>query len=287
MKAANVSNLVYLNGDWVADENAKVSVFDRGFLFADGVYEVVPVYQRRPFLLNLHIQRLQRSAEAIGIESIATEFWYQLVSDLIHRNNLDDCLVYIQLTFGADSQRSHLPTQPLTPTIYASVSPLQVHWNTPTPVKVAVLEDIRWHRCDIKSISLLGNIMLKREAAKKGALEPLLHRNGRITEGASCNYFLVKQGALYTPPADHLILAGITRTWVIQLARQLGIEVFEIVCDVNQLQHADEVFLTSSSREVQPVGQIDDIIVGNGQCGVITAQIAEAFHASKRHLIQE
>lgn len=282
-----MSNLVYLNGDWVADENAKVSVFDRGFLFADGVYEVVPVYQRRPFLLNLHIQRLQRSAEAIGIESIAAEFWYQLVSDLIHRNNLDDCLVYIQLTFGADSQRSHLPTHPLTPTIYASVSPLQVHWNTPTPVKVAVLEDIRWHRCDIKSISLLGNIMLKREAAKKGALEPLLHRNGRITEGASCNYFLVKQGALYTPPADHLILAGITRTWVIQLARQLGIEVFEIVCDVNQLQHADEVFLTSSSREVQPVGQIDDIIVGNGQCGVITAQIAEAFHASKRHLIQE
>lgn len=282
-----MSDIVYLNGDWVTGNNSKVSVFDRGFLFADGVYEVIPVYQRRPFLPELHIQRLQRSADAIGIAPIATEFWHQLVLDLIQRNDLDDCLVYIQLTFGADSQRSHLPTQPLTPTIYASLSPLRVHWNTPSPVKVAVLEDIRWQRCDIKSISLLGNIMLKREAAKRGAFEPLLHRNGRITEGASCNYFMVKQGLLYTPPADHLILAGITRTWVIQLARQLEIEVHEEAIDVNELQHVDEVFLTSSSREVQPVGQIDDIIVGNGQCGAITAQIAEAFHASKRHLIQE
>lgn len=282
-----MSDIVYLNGDWVTGNNAKVSVFDRGFLFADGVYEVIPVYQRRPFLPELHIQRLQRSADAIGIAPITTEFWHQLVLDLINRNNLDDGLVYIQLTFGADSQRSHLPTQPLTPTIYASLSPLSVHWNTPKPVKIAVLEDIRWHRCDIKSISLLGNIMLKREAAKRGAIEPLLHRDGRITEGASCNYFMVKQGRLYTPPADHLILAGITRTWVIQLAQQLAIEVHEEALNVNELQHVDEVFLTSSSREVQPVGQIDDIIVGNGQCGTITAQIAEAFHASKRHLIQE
>ncbi len=282
-----MADIIYLNGDWITSEDAKVSVFDRGFLFADGVYEVIPVYQRRPFLLELHIQRLQRSAEAIGITFIEANYWYQLVDELIDRNNYDNGLVYIQLTFGADSQRSHLPTQPLSPTIYASMSSLHVHWDTPIPVKVAVLEDIRWQRCDIKSISLLGNIMLKREAAKLGAFEPLLHRHGRITEGASCNYFMVKNGHLYTPPADHLILAGITRTWVIQLAKSLAIEVHEEPMNVNELQHVDEVFLTSSSREVQPVGQIDDIIVGNGQCGVITAQIAEAFHASKRHLIQE
>ncbi|WP_417685120.1 aminotransferase class IV [Pseudidiomarina gelatinasegens] len=282
-----MTTMVYLNGEWLASEQAKVSVFDRGFLFSDGIYEVVPVYQGHPFLLELHLQRLHRSLTEIGIEAPTKHFWNTLVDELIQRNAAHDCLVYIQVTMGAEAQRSHLPSSELQPTIFACVSSLQVHWQVPQPVKVAVLEDIRWQRCDIKSISLLGNIMLKREAAARGALEPLLHRDGRITEGASCNYFAVHQGKLLTPPADHLILSGITRTWVLHLAQQLQIETVEEPIYVNQLHHFDELFLTSSSREVQPVGQIDDIIVGNGQCGEVTARLAEAFHASKRHLIQE
>lgn len=282
-----MANLVYLNGDWLAASSAKVSVNDRGFLFADGIYEVIPVYQRRPFLLNLHLERLQRSAQAIGLAIAPFASYQSLVTELIDVNDSVDGLVYLQLTFGADSHRNHLPSQPLTPTCYASISPFNVRWDIPTPVKVATMEDIRWLRCDIKSTSLLGHVMLKRACQQQHADEPLLHRNGRITEGASCNYFFVKQGRLLTPPADHLILAGITRTWVIELAQQLAMEVSETPVFLDDLMTMDEVFLTSSSREIQPVAQIDDIIFHQGQCGPVTAQLIQAFHTSKRHLIQE
>lgn len=275
---------VYLNGEWLAPEAAKVSVFDRGFLFADGIYEVVPVYQARPFLLQHHLARLERSLAALAIPDPGHAFWLELIDGLLARNQSQDTLVYIQVTRGAEEKRSHLPQGPLQPTIFASVSAMPVHWDTPAPASVTLLEDIRWLRCDIKSISLLGNIMLKQQAQARGALEPLLHRDGLITEGASSNYFGVKNGILYTAPTDHLILPGITRMWVIELARNLGIPVEEKAFAVADLAQLDELFLTSSSREVQPIGQIDDIIIGQGSCGKITEQLVQAFHASKREL---
>lgn len=282
-----MTQVVYLNGEWHAATAAKISVNDRGFLFADGIYEVIPVYQQRPFLLDLHLQRLQRSAAAISLSLAPLETYQVLITELLQRNRVMDGLVYLQLTFGIDEHRQHLPSQPLTPTVYASVSPFNARWEVPTPFTVTLLDDIRWLRCDIKSTSLLGNIMLKRACQQRHADEPLLHRDGRITEGASCNYFFVRDGQLYTPPADHLILAGITRTWVIHLAKQLQIEVHETPLFTHELTAMDEVFLTSSSREIQPVGQIDDIMIGQGQCGPITAQLIGAYHTSKRHLIQE
>ncbi|RUO56036.1 aminotransferase class IV [Pseudidiomarina homiensis] len=275
---------VYLNGEWLAPEAAKVSVFDRGFLFADGIYEVVPVYQGQPFLLEHHLARLERSLAALAIESAGQQFWLELIDDLLARNQSDNALVYIQVTRGAEAKRSHLPQGPLAPTIFASVSAMPVHWDVPAPAQATLLEDIRWLRCDIKSISLLGNIMLKQQAQACGALEPILHRDGLITEGASSNYFAVKNGELYTAPTDHLILPGITRMWVIELARELGIPVHEQAFAVTDLAQLDELFLTSSSREVQPIGQIDDIIIGQGGCGKVTEQLVHAFHASKRQL---
>ncbi len=286
-----MTTTVYLNGDWVASDQAKVSVFDRGFLFADGVYEVVPVYSSRPFHLERHLDRLRRSLDAIGISAPTDSFWQQMLHELLERNSFDDCLIYIQVTHGADLQRAHLPHQVLQPTIFAMVSPLRVHWDIPKPIATCVLNDIRWLHCDIKSISLLGNIMLKREAQARGIDEPMLQRDGYVTEGASSNFFAVKQGVIYTAPADHLILPGITRNLVVELAQDLGIKVVEEPFAVTALADLDEVFLTSSSREVQPVHKIDDIIIGNdnnaGECGPIAKQLAEAFHASKRHLIQE
>ncbi|MBY6063435.1 aminotransferase class IV [Pseudidiomarina sediminum] len=281
-----MSGLVYLNGDWIAPEAAKVSVFDRGFLFAEGIYEVVPVYHRRPFLAEHHLARLTRSLEAIGIEAPGQAFWLALVDDLIANNpSIESGLVYFQVTRGAESKRNHLPQGPMTPTIFATFTPMQLHWDTPAPAKVTLCDDIRWLRCDIKSVSLLGNQLLKQEAQRRGAIEPLLHRDGRITEGASSNYFAVKQGELYTAPADHLILAGITRMWVIELAQRLGLQVNEQPFHVAELGELDELFLTSSSREVQPIGQIDDIIVADGRCGKVTQQLIDAFHASKREHI--
>lgn len=275
---------VYLNGEWLAPAAAKVSVFDRGFLFADGIYEVVPVYQGRPFLLTHHLDRLERSLAALNIANAGRDFWLKLIEDLLERNESSDALVYIQVTRGAEAKRSHLPQGALQPTIFASVSAMPVHWDTPTPERVTLLEDIRWLRCDIKSISLLGNIMLKQQAQACGALEPILHRDGLITEGASSNYFAVKDGILYTAPTDHLILPGITRMWVLKLANDLGLTVKEEAFQVADLAQLDELFLTSSSREVQPIGQIDDIIIGQGNCGEITERLVQAFHASKRQL---
>lgn len=277
-----MSGLVYLNGEWLAPENAKVSVFDRGFLFADGIYEVIPVYQGQPFLAEHHLARLHRSLAAIAIPDQPDSFWQALIDGLITRNAVNNGLIYFQITRGAETKRSHLPQTTLAPTVFASVSPLELHWDTPEPAKVVLCEDIRWLRCDIKSISLLGNIMLKQFAQQQDAIEPLLHRDGSITEGASSNYFAVKEGVIYTAPADHLILPGITRMWVLQLAQKLNLPVREEAFHVHELPQLDELFLTSSSREVQPIGKIDDIIIGNGRCGPLTQQLIEAFHESKR-----
>ncbi|CAB0149606.1 D-alanine aminotransferase [Pseudidiomarina piscicola] len=277
-----MSDLVYLNGEWLAPENAKVSVFDRGFLFADGIYEVIPVYQGRPFLAEHHLARLHNSLTAIGIVDQGEHFWRALINELIARNKLSDALLYFQVTRGAEAKRSHLPEGQPSPTIFANHSPLSVHWNTPEPAKVVLCDDIRWLRCDIKSISLLGNIMLKQFAQQHNAIEPILQRNGYITEGASSNYFAVKDGVIYTAPANHLILPGITRMWVLRLAQQLGLTVREEPFPSADLAQLDELFLTSSSREVQPIAQIDDIIIADGRCGPITKQLVEAFHQSKR-----
>ncbi|MGQ4276240.1 aminotransferase class IV [Pseudidiomarina sp. E22-M8] len=277
-----MSDLVYLNGEWLAPEQAKVSVFDRGFLFADGIYEVMPIYQGRPFLATQHLARLHRSLAAIAIPDQPDEFWQSLVAELIERNGLQNGLIYFQVTRGAETKRSHLPQGPITPTIFASISPLELHWDIPKPAKAVLCEDIRWLRCDIKSISLLGNIVLKQYAQQHHAIEPMLHRDGVVTEGASSNYFAVKDGVLYTAPTNHLILPGITRMWVLQLAHQLKLTVREEPFHISELAQLDELFLTSSSREVQPIGQIDDIIIGNGRCGPLTQQLIEAFHASKR-----
>lgn len=279
-------NTVFLNGDWLAADRAKVSVFDRGFLFADGIYEVVPVYQRRPFLIADHLARMQRSLAALNISAPDTDYWHAVITELLARNSLDDALVYIQVTRGAEANRSHIPTATMQPTLFASLSPMAVHWHQPKPLPVTLLDDIRWLRCDIKSISLLGNIMLKQQAHQAGFAEPLLQRDGYITEGASCNFFAVRDGIIYTAPKDHLILPGITRDHTIALAQELGFEVREQAFSVADLAQLDELFLTSSSREVQPINRIDAMIIGNGECGPITAQLVTAYHASKRKLCE-
>jgi D-alanine transaminase len=277
---------VFLNGEWLAAETAKVSVYDRGFLFADGIYEVVPVYQGRPFLMAEHLARMQRSLAALNITAPSSDFWQHVIIELLARNDLDDALVYIQITRGAEANRSHLPGAHMQATLFASLSPFNAHWHQPPPLPVTLLDDIRWLRCDIKSISLLGNIMLKQQAHQAGYSEPLLQRDGYITEGASCNFFAVRNGVIYTAPKDHLILPGVTRDHVIKLAQQLSIEVREQAFAVADLAHLDELFLTSCSREVQPIDRIDAIIIGSGQCGPITAQLVTAYHASKRTLCE-
>ncbi|MCC5855898.1 MAG: D-amino acid aminotransferase [Idiomarina sp.] len=279
---------VFLNGHWLRPEEAAVSVFDRGFLFADGMYEVMPFYRGHVLLFAKHYARLERSLKALEIPNPYSEDeWLSICQTLAEQVPDANAIIYIQITRGAEYPRQHLPSPDLEPTVMATAT----HWTPPAttalPVRTELLEDIRWLRCDIKSISLLGNIMLKREASRLGGFEPVLHRAGRVTEGASCNYFIVKDEVVYTPPADELILGGVTRDWVIQVAKEAGLEVREEAFSVAELMSADECFLTSSTREVQPVGQIGDNQIGNGQIGPVTERIATAFRASRPYSLSE
>jgi len=273
---------IYLNGEFVAESEARVSVFDRGFLFADGVYEAIPVYHRIPFLFDRHYKRLCGSLEAIGIPFPMNEQeWMRVFRRLLDSTPSENASIYIQVTRGTQHPRQHAPADNMTPTVLVTVSPMELPEQLASPVKIEPVEDIRWLRCDIKSISLLGNILLKQEAMKHGAAEPLLHRAGRVTEGAACNYFIVEQEQLRTPPADQLILSGITREWVIELARKAGMKVSEEAFSLAEVYNADECFLTSSTREIVPVTQAGEHQIGNGKPGPVTKRLAELFRAQR------
>lgn len=276
-------NSVYLNGRLVPADQASVSVFDRGFLFADGVYEAIPVYQGQPLQFTAHLQRLAGSLAALNIPADTSEVtWRERLSQLQHSEGTAPfAVLYIQLTRGPQQPRQHLPPDDPRPTVMATLSALPLPELNPTMVKVLPLQDFRWHRNDIKSISLLGNIMLRQAAAEAGAAEPLLHREEIVTEGSACNFFLVKQGHLYTPPADQLILNGITRRHVLDLASQLNIPYQETLLTLTDFQTADECFFTSSTREIVPVRKIGSQTVGSGTIGNLTQQLIEAFHQSR------
>lgn len=273
---------VYLNGEIIPHSQAKISAFDRGFLFADGIYEVVPIYNGMPFLFSAHMQRLDRSLREVGIpQTLNHADWRAIIEQLNSAEPLENSVLYIQITRGSEFPRNHLPSANLAPTVMATLSPFTPPVGVADAVKVALLEDIRWLRCDIKSVSLLGNIMLKQQAQALGAVEPILHRAGRITEGASSNYFVVRDGALYTAPNDALILPGITREHVLKLAREHGIEVHEKAFSVAELYTANECFLCSSTREIMPVGYVDEHQIGNGQVGPITQMLIDLFRQSR------
>lgn len=268
-------NRVYLNGRWLAAPEASVSVFDRGFLFGDGVYEVIPVYAGRLFLADAHLARLARSLVAVAIVLPEQAELPALLHQLIAEHQLQWGLVYLQVTRGADVQRSHLPTQPLRPTLFMCAQATPPPVIVPAPIRVVSMPDFRWQRGDIKSISLLGATLIKQAAQQQGASEALLHREQQVTEGSACNYFIVRRGILFTPPADHQILAGITRDWIIELARANHISVQQTNISLNDVYQADECFLTSSSRVIQPVHQIDDKLIGTGAVGALTQRLCD------------
>ena len=272
--------IIYLNGEYLPLEKATVSVEDRGFLFADGVYEVVRYYQGRPFQLEAHLQRLQRSAQGacLPLPKAVAEL-PAIIACLLAENNLQDTNIYIECTRGTAHPRTHaFPAEPH-PTLL--VMPQPIH-SLPAEartrgVSAITVPDLRWQRCDIKSIMLLPNVMAKTQARERGAFEAILVRDGIVTEGSSTNIFAVLDGVLATHPANHHILGGITRQIVLQLAAVLRIPVREEPFTVEQMYHAQEVFLTSTTSEVLPITQIDGRTIGNGQPGSVTTRLFQAF----------
>ena len=257
----------YLNDSYFKKEDVKISPFDRGFLFGDAVYEVIPVYDGRAFLFSEHITRLEQSLSITGISK--PQVWNQIpeiINKLIKKNLKQNQTIYLQITRGVDVIRSHLANRDIKSTLFISSSELKVNPYRMKPNKpgleVKTMEDPRWQRCDVKAVTLLSNIMALEEANSEEKDDVIFHRNGKVTEGASSNVFAVFDNSIVTPPISQKILSGVTRNYVIDILLGQDLSIFEKEISVRELYEADEVWLTSSTKEVQPVKKIDNKEVG-------------------------
>jgi D-alanine transaminase len=279
-----MAEICYLNGEFLPLAEARVPVLDRGFIFGDGVYEVIPVYARALFRLKEHLARLAYSLGSIRLANPHDDAaWRTLLRTLVDRNPWEDQSVYLQVTRGVAPRSHEFPKSSVAPTVLMIASPLK----SPTAeqrargVAVVTREDYRWRRCDIKSVSLLANCLLRQEAEDAGAAETLLIRDGWVTEASSCNVFLVKDGVIATPPKDNLILPGITYDLVLELAREAGMPADVRGVAATELASADEVWISSSTREVLPVTKIDGRAVGAGKPGPVYARVHQLFQDYK------
>jgi D-alanine transaminase len=284
-----MSETVYLNGEFMPLDKARVPVLDRGFIFGDGVYEVIPVYSRRPFRLPQHLQRLGRSLDAIRLANpLGDGEWTRLIGDIIARNAGDDQSVYLQVTRGV-AKRDHAFPKDVKPTVFVMSGPLV------TPARELVENgvpcitgtDYRWLKCDVKSVSLLGNCLLRQSAADAGAAEIVLFRNGHLTEASASNVFVIRNGTLLSPPKTHLILPGITYDVVLELAAATGIPIELRAVAEAEVRSADELWLTSSTREVQAIASLDGKPVGTGKPGPVFRKLYQAFQEFKRKVMRQ
>jgi D-alanine transaminase len=280
MRASPPDSIAYLDGRFGPLAQMRVSVLDRGFIFGDAVYEVIPVYRGRLFRLQQHLERLEASMAAIRIDSPHDRAgWRSLLETLVARNGGGRQAVYLQVTRGV-APRDHAFPRQARPTTFA-MSRLLDEAARAEPVRAITLEDPRWLRCDIKATALLPNVLLRQQAVDRGAAEAILLRDGFVTEGAATSVFVVREGAVVTPPEGHLLLSGITRDLVLELAAGAGITVHEAVVPEAALRGADEVWVTSSTTEVAPVIEIDGQPVGSGRPGPVWEQVVALFQAYK------
>ncbi|PLW83077.1 D-alanine aminotransferase [Kineobactrum sediminis] len=279
---------VFLNGDYMPMSEARISPMDRGFLFGDGIYEVVPSYDGKLVGFGPHMQRMQDGLDAIGIKLRVDEaHWRAIAEQLIARNGGGNLGIYFHVSRGADSRRNHAYTENVAPTLYGfafEIAPAPVPDKAAaTRFRVSTEEDLRWRRCNIKSTALLGNVMHYQTGHSRGHDETLLYNQaGELTEAAACNVFVVSKGIIATPELDHQKLPGITRLMLLDiLRRHSDLVVEERVVTMNELRNADEVWLTSSSKEVAPVVEIDGEPVGDGTVGNVWLA-AETLFAKHR-----
>lgn len=271
---------VYVNGHLVPRSEATVSVFDRGFLFADAVYEVIPVYQGAAFRLREHLARLDRSLAEIAIDNpYSDRQWSTLIRDLTDANNGGDLSVYLQVTRGAPAWREHWRDEPTVATVVAFTGPLYA--TSPGAaddgVHAVLRDDPRWHRCDIKATGLLPNVLARRDAAAAGAFEAIFHRDKQVTEGAATNVFALHGEELTTPPLDARLLPGVTRAALIEYLDSIGRRCIEQPVSLEQLVCADEVWLSSSTRELLPVTSIDGQRIGSARPGPVWCDVQDGF----------
>lgn len=278
---------IYINGDFLPLADAKISVLDRGFLFADGVYEVIPAYAGKLFRLQQHLDRLNNSLAAIRMQPVMTDQqWRNVLNQLIKPHGQSDQSVYVQVTRGAGKNRDHQLPSDYNPTMFAMCQPIATD-NLDTiakGIKAITLDDIRWDWCHIKSVALLGNILLKQQATDQQCTEAILLRDGFATEGSASNLFIVKNNQLITPPKSHNLLPGITRDLVLELAIKDGVSCIEREISEQELFDADEIWLTSSTKEIMPVIELNRQPVGSGLTGALWQQVSVCYSQFKQQL---
>lgn len=283
-------DIVYLNGKYLPRNQAAVSVMDRGFLFGDGVYEVIPAYNRKLFRLQQHLERLDNSLIAIRVDPELTHSdWRALLEQLIAKQSYQHLSVYLQITRGAADKRDHLFAlengASLQPTIFAMCDPLSPEIAELTPIRAITLPDIRWQNCHIKATSLLANVLMKQQAFDAGAGEGLLLHDGHINEGTASNVFAVIDGQIITPAKSHAILPGITRDLLLELAIAHKMPALEAPIPVDKLDQISELWVTSSTREIRPITELDGQPVGDGKIGFVTRRMHQLFAEYKAALV--
>ena len=270
-------------------EDACVSVMDRGFLFGDGVYEVIPAYGGKLFRLSHHLQRLQNSLDGIRLSNpLSNSAWRKILNEVLEHNReqtgvSNDQSVYLQVTRGSAAKRDHSFPDRITPTVFVFSIPIAEPDPVVTTQGIAAitLDDIRWQYCDIKAITLLPNVLLHQQATDRNAAEALLIRNGLVIEGSASNVFVIRDGAILTPPRGEQMLPGITRDLVLELAGQHALPCHETDISEDTLRQADEVWVTSSTREIVPVTRLDGKAVGDGLPGPVWKSMIELYRRYK------
>jgi D-alanine transaminase len=274
---------VYLNGRFMPMEQAQVPVMDRGFIFGDGVYEVIPVYDRTPLALERHLDRLTHSLGGVRITNpLSRADWEALVRELIAREPEANQSIYLHVTRGV-APRDHAFPKDVTPTVFAMAKPMApppAQWLT-EGIKAITHEDFRWLKCDLKTTSLLANVLLRQMAVEAGATECLLIRDGYLTEGAASNVMVVVDGILLAPPRNHLLLPGITYDLVLEIAAQHRIPFEERPVTEAELRRATEIMMTSSTREIVPITTLDGQPVGNGLPGPVGKKLLSLYQERK------
>ncbi len=282
--------LCYLNGEYLPLREARISPLDRGFLYGDGVYEVMPIYDGRPFRYTQHLARLRRSMREIRQrDPYGAEQWHDLVAQLVARNGGGNQYIYLQVSRGAEYGRNHAPLPDIEPTVFAFCAP----WPTTSPTLLAnglsciTAQDTRWARCDIKSVALLANVLLRQLACDADAQETILLRDGQLMEASASTVHIVSNGVIVTPADSQRILPGTTRSVTEELADELKLRRETRAVSEAELRRADEIWLAAATRELSPVTRLNGVAVGSGKPGPLWEQMRAAFSALKARLAHE
>lgn len=279
----DAERIVFLNGEFLRLADAKISVLDRGFIYGDGVYEVVPIYARKPFRMPQHLARLARTLDGVRLADPHPDRWPALIAELIARQPFEDQAVYLQVTRGV-AKRDHTFPPGVSPTVFMMSNPLALPSREQVERGVAVVtaDDNRWLRCDLKTTSLVGNVLMRQYAADHDAIETVMFRNDYLTEASASNVLVVRNGTVIAPPKDNLILPGITYDATLEIAQAAGVPLEMRPVSRKEAMSADEMWLSSSSKEVLAVTRVDGKPFAGGAPGPVFRRIYEAFQARKR-----